>query len=113
MDKPNQAHQQMEEIRNQMVLMVTRQTSYDYETAEAKLKEKNYNYEVVIKEFMGVKPKEEAIANTKNQEVYRQIRNMMDDGDRQYRARKEYQEKVEKVMEYRKQLYEQQKMKKS
>ena len=41
MDKPNRAQQQMEEIRNQMVLMVTRQTSYDYETAEEKLKEKN------------------------------------------------------------------------
>ena len=112
MDKPNQAQQQMDEIRNQMVLMETRQTSNDYETAEEKLKEKNYNYELVIKEFMGVKPKEEVAANTKNQEVYRQIRNMMDEGDRQYRVRKDYQEKVEKVMEYRRQLYEQQKAKK-
>ena len=100
----NPVRDRNEEIRKQMIMMVTRQTSYSYDEAEEKLKENNYNYDVVIKEFMGIKPKEELKSNTKNQEVYRQIRNMLDDGDKQYRQRKEMQEKMELVAAYREQM---------
>ena len=103
MDKNNNARE--EEIRKQMIMMVVRQTSYDYETAEQKLIENGYNYDTVIKEYMGIKHKDEKVSNTKNQEVYRQIRNMMDEGDKQYRAKKEMQERMEQLAAYRQQMY--------
>ena len=64
MDKNNNARE--EEIRKQMIMMVVRQTSYDYETAEQKLIENGYNYDTVIKEYMGIKPKDEKVSNTKS-----------------------------------------------
>jgi len=96
-----------EEIRKQMIMMVMRQTDYDYDEAEKKLIDNGYNYDMVIKEYMGIKPKKEQVLNTKNQEVYRQIRNMMDEGDKQYRYKKEMQEKFDRAVAYKRQMYEQ------
>ena len=109
-EKKNEAsihgNERENEIRKQMIMMVIRQTEYDYDAAEKKLIDCGYNYDMVIKEYMGIKPKEEQALNTKNQEVYRQIRNMMDEGDKQYSYNKEMQEKHDKIIAYNKHMYE-------
>ena len=66
-----------------------RQTDYNFEKAKEKLIEHKYDYLKVIKEFLGVKDKKPAIVNSKNQEIYKQIRHKLDTSMREYNERKE------------------------
>lgn len=65
------------EIQKQLVLMVTRQTEYSFEEAEQKLLEHNNDYIKVIKESMNIIPKEKE-KKTTNQQIYTEIRGLMD-----------------------------------
>ena len=65
------------EILSKMIDMVTRQTEYTYDEAKEKLEKNNFDYNIVIKEYMGIKPKQET-KKTLNQEIFKQIRTNMD-----------------------------------
>jgi hypothetical protein len=74
----------------QKIEQILSQTNYSREEIICKIEEHNGDVISIIKEYMGIKPKEE---NTKinskqiNQEIYKQIRRTMDDGMRTYREK--------------------------
>ena len=82
--------------------IVCRQTNYDKETAIIKLKEHNNDYEKVIKEFMGIKPKQEETCAYVSQQRYKIIRHELDNACRNYREKKELQ--VQEIDSQRKEI---------
>ena len=90
-----------------LIDVVMRQTDYDSKTAEDKLKEFDFNAVCVIRDFMGIdnKKKETALKSI-NQQIYGEIRNMMDDAASKYRIKKELEKKQEELLEQRRIIYE-------
>jgi len=85
-------------IRTQaMVELIMRQTDYTDEMTRTKLKLWENNYLNVIKEYMNpnfqVQPEEKS--STKNQMIYGEIRNFMDDVNKQQLQRKRRTEYIE------------------
>ena len=76
------------------ISLILRQTDYDREMAEKKMKEWENNYINIIKEFMDPNFKENYLKKMKapiksvNQNVMGEIRNFMDDVNKQYTYRK-------------------------
>tara|TARA_Y100000991_G_C21913830_1_gene323520 strand:+ start:319 stop:579 length:261 start_codon:yes stop_codon:yes gene_type:complete len=63
--------------QEEYVQIIVRQTDYDYNKSKSKLIEFNFDYESVIKDFMGIKKKDN-VCNTSNQQRYKMIRTAMD-----------------------------------
>ena len=76
------------------VQIILRQTEYTEEQAIQKLKEKNNNPILVIKEYMGIQEKPKPPIQSINQEIYKQIRGKLDGAMREYTERKEKEEKT-------------------
>ena len=86
--------------KDMIIQVVTRQTSLTYDEAKEKLEEEKYNYMKVIKEWNGIQSKEDSkTPKTVNQEIYKQIRGLMDDSCKNYRMKKEYEEKKKVFIE--------------
>jgi hypothetical protein len=90
-------------IQTESVNMVCRQTDYDENTAREKLEIANYNYEIVLNEFYGITNKNPDSNITKNnittnQQIYGEIRNLMDIGARKFRINQENAELYKKTM---------------
>lgn len=95
--------QQKQDYINRMkvesVNMICRQTDYTEEEAREKLEKNNYNYQIVLNDYFGIKepPKKE---QSTNQQIYGEIRNLMDTGAKRFREEQErakaYQEYIEK-----------------
>ena len=66
-----------QETIEEKIQIIQRQTNYNNEEAEQKLQENNYDHIQVIKNYLGVTEKKAPQAKTKNQEIYRQIRNFI------------------------------------
>jgi hypothetical protein len=85
-DNKNGADEQMKPL----VEMIMRQTDYDNATAQKKLTEHNNDVTQVIREYMTpVRPNK--ICTTKlsvNQQIYKEIRHMMDDAAKKYELKK-------------------------
>ena len=69
--------------------IICRQTDYTKEVALEKLKQYNYDYTAVIKDFMGIKPKSNPRCPYVSQERYKVIRNELDNACRNYREKNE------------------------
>ena len=82
-----------------LINLVMRQTTYTRKEAIEKLKKYNGEPVDVIREFMGIKPKEKKQPKTTNQLVFHEIRNFMDDVNNKYNARKERNERIVKMRE--------------
>jgi hypothetical protein len=86
-------------MKVESVKMICRQTDYTEEEAREKLEKNNYNYQIVLNEYFGIKepPKKE---QSTNQQIYGEIRNLMDTGAKRFREEQErakaYQEYIEK-----------------
>lgn len=87
---------------NNVIDVIVRQTDYTKEKAIEKLIEHNNNVLAVVREYMGVQPKQNAEDNNKstNQQIYGEIRNLMDDAARRYNAKKEYERRKEEYIKY-------------
>ena len=68
--------------------IVMRQTDYDPEMAKSKVKEFNGNVEAIVREFMNPPPQLEQ-KKTVNQEIYGQIRGLMDSAAENFRKQQE------------------------
>jgi DNA-binding ferritin-like protein len=70
----------------ELIQIIMRQTTYTEEEAGEKLAELGYDPISVIRDFMGIKPKEQKQETIKsvNQEIYKQIRYKLDESMRQY-----------------------------
>ena len=78
---------------NEQVDIIMRQTNYTYDVAEQKLKEYNNNVIEVIRDYMKPNNKtttDKAVEHkkTKNQQIYKEIRTMMDDASARYEKNK-------------------------
>jgi hypothetical protein len=95
-----QREEYINRIKVESVDMICRQTEYTEDEAREKLEKNNYNYQLVLNEYFGIKesPKKE---KTINQQIYGEIRNLMDTGARNFRQEQErakaYQEYIEKT----------------
>ena len=63
--------------------IVKRQTTYSEEECLEKLTALNGDYEQVIRDYMGIKPKKQVMKSV-NQEIYRQIRHRLDNSMKEY-----------------------------
>lgn len=94
-----QKQEYINRVKVESVNMICRQTDYSEDEAREKLEKNNYNYQLVLNEYFGIKesPKKE---KTTNQQIYGEIRNLMDTGARKFRQEQErakaYQEYIEK-----------------
>ena len=83
--------------RQAMIELIMRQTDYTEEVARIKLEDWKNNYLHVIKEYMNpnFQDKLETPTSTKNQMIYGEIRNFMDDVNTQQLQRKRHAEQLE------------------
>ena len=105
-----QRQRKINNLKLEMINMVCRQSTLDYKDAEAQLEECNYNYMTVLNNYYGVSTKKEENQKTANQEVFSQIRDLMDAGASNYRKQQEMNEMREKMrakMEMQKQMQKQ------
>lgn len=77
--------------------LIMRQTDYDETTAELMLEKHNYDVMAVIRGFLNPEPVEEKdtendVVVSANQQIYGEIRNMMDNASTNYRRQKEAEE---------------------
>tara|TARA_B100001093_G_scaffold463565_1_gene479741 strand:+ start:466 stop:888 length:423 start_codon:yes stop_codon:yes gene_type:complete len=78
--------------------IVMRQTNYTYDEAKNKLLEYDFNYLLVIEDYMGIKKKNKNEIVSINQSVYKEIRNCLDQASHDYRIQKEIKEKKEELI---------------
>lgn len=69
-----------ETIFDEMIKMVMRQIDLPYDVIKDKLVKNNYDYVKVIKEGYGIDEKEKTASKSINQTIYKEIRNLMDNG---------------------------------
>ena len=87
--------------------VVMRQTEYTEEQAYQKLQEFNFDVMAVVRDYMGINTKNiEPPVKSVNQQIYGEIRNMMDNAASNYRIKKEMDEKRELMMAQRRAIYE-------
>lgn len=77
--------------------LVMRQTDYDETTADLMLERHNYDVMAVVRGFLNPEPVEEKnskndLVVSANQQIYGEIRNMMDNASTNYRRQKEAEE---------------------
>lgn len=93
--------------KSDMIKFVVMQTDYSNEVAGEKLKEYEYNYIKVIKEYLNPTEKKAPATNSTtrstNEKMMDEIRIFMDTANRQYIQRKEYGEKKDDIQ---KKMYE-------
>lgn len=93
--------------KDEIIKFVTMQTDYTKEIAEEKLKENDFNYVKVIKEYLNPNLVTEKKAPPKqrstNEKMMDEIRNFMDTANRQYIHRKEAKERNDDIQ---KKIYE-------
>ena len=82
---------------NELIDVVMRQTDYDKEQASCKLKEHNYNVYDTVREYMGGPATSQSHDKPKtstNQMIYGEFRKLLDDAAKNYRIKKEKEEKL-------------------
>ena len=94
--RKEQYERHIENLKN----IILRQTDYSEEEVMNKLKEHNNNAMNVIREYMGSsstnkKNKTDKPAKSENQQIYAGMRGMLDTAARNYRIKKENEEKIE------------------
>ena len=78
-----------------LIEMVMRQTSFSFNEAKEQLEINNNNYMIVIKEALGIKQKIDTEIKTLNQQIYTEIRGLMDNASDTYRKKKEIEEDIQ------------------
>lgn len=87
-----------EQVRKQKIIeLVCSQTDYTREEAEEKLKNRNYNYLDVIKEYLNPNRKSVQQTKTLNQQIFSNIRGFMDNGSKELLRQKEYYRKAREM----------------
>ena len=82
-----------------LIEMVMRQTQYTYEEAAEQLEKCNNDYMTVIRESMGINKVEDKTVTSINQQVYKEIRGLMDVAAGDYRRKKEMEKKKAELIE--------------
>jgi len=100
------AQERIEKIKNEYIQIICRQTDLTEEESCNKLEQYNYNYMKVLNEYFGIEDKSEIEDKNKttNQQIYGQIRNLMDTGAKNFRMEQERVQQIKKMNEMREKL---------
>tara|TARA_B110000858_G_scaffold186001_1_gene228702 strand:- start:22 stop:474 length:453 start_codon:yes stop_codon:yes gene_type:complete len=90
--------------KHELIQIVMRQTEYNETEAEDKLKETEYDVMKVMNNYHGITKKEKDYPKTTNQQIYGEIRGLMDAGAKQYRVEQEKAEKYKEHVEQQEKL---------
>ena len=83
-----------------LIEMVMRQTNLSFDDSSEQLKKHNNNYINVIKESLGItKNNEQKNIKSVNQEIYTEIRGLMDNASERYRKQKEIEKQKEIIID--------------
>lgn len=89
------------QIKEELVQVVCRQTDLTNDEARERLEKEQYNYMNVLNEYFGIKHVKTANPTTINQQIYGEIRTLMDTGAKSFRMEKERTEYIQKMNEQR------------
>lgn len=89
----------MADRKKELVQIILRQTEYTETEAEDKLIEYDYKVMLVLNEYHGIIQKEKEYPTTTNQQIYGEIRNLMDTGAKNFRVEQEKAEQYKKFQE--------------
>lgn len=90
-------------LNRTLIDVIIRQTDYTEEKAIDKLTEHKNDVLAIVREYMGlVKPptRIETIKSSTNQQIFSEIRNLMDDAAKTYQAKKAYEKRKEEYIAY-------------
>ena len=100
------AQERINIIKNEYIQLICRQTDLTEEESRNKLEENNYNYMIVLNEYFKIEDKGETEDENKttNQQIYGQIRNLMDTGAKKFRMEQDRVEQIKKMNEMREKM---------
>lgn len=98
-ERKNEYEKIMNERKKELVRVILRQTEYNENEAESKLKETDYNVIKVLNEYHGISNKVKVYPNTTNQQIYGEIRNLMDSSAKKFRDDQENAKKSQERIE--------------
>ena len=98
---------QITRIKEESVNMICRQTELSEDEAKKQLEEVNYDYMKVLNKYFGVIEKQKEEKGSTNQQIYGEIRNLMDTGAKNFRLERERNEEVQKMKEKQEEIYRQ------
>ena len=78
----------MADNNEELVEIVLRQTTFSRDEVIEKLEKNENNYVKVIEEFMGINKNKQKNNLTLNQQIYKEIRNVMDNASNNFRNKK-------------------------
>ncbi len=88
-----------ERTKEELINMVCRQTELTTDEARELLEKEQYNYMKVLNNYFEIKETKKEISNSVNQQIYGEIRNLMDTGAKSYRIEQERIEYMKKMSE--------------
>ena len=94
-----QLYDSITEPLNELIQIVCRQTELTEEEAKDRLEKEQYNYMKVLNDYFGIKDtsKNKNRIST-NQQIYGEIRNLMDSGARSFRKEQETAQRLANVL---------------
>jgi hypothetical protein len=98
---------QITRIKEESVNMICRQTELSEDEAKKQLEEVNYDYMKVLNKYFGVIEKQKEEKGSTNQQIYGEIRNLMDTGAKNFRLERERNEEIQKMKEKQEEIYRQ------
>lgn len=90
-----------ERIKEELINMVCRQTELTTDEARERLEKEQYKYMNVLNDYFEIKETKNENPNSINQQIYGEIRNLMDTGSKSYRVEQERSEYMQKMNERR------------
>ena len=90
-----------EQLKRELVQVVCRQTELTTDEAREMLEKEQYNYMKVLNDYFEIKETKKEISSSVNQQIYGEIRNLMDTGAKSYRIEQERSEYIKKMNERR------------
>jgi hypothetical protein len=98
---------QITRIKEESVNMICRQTELSEDEAKKQLEEAKYDYMTVLNKYFGVEDKKKDQTGSINQQIYGEIRNLMDTGAKNFRLERERNEQIQKMKEKQEEIYRQ------
>ncbi len=98
-----QMYDSITEPLNELIQIVCRQTELTHEEAKDRLEKEQYNYMKVLNEYFGIKDtsknKNRMSTLSTNQQIYGEIRNLMDSGARSFRKEQETAKQLTNILD--------------
>ena len=88
-------------LKRELVQVVCRQTELTTDEARERLEKEQYNYMNVLNNYFGIKDTKPENPTSINQQIYGEIRTLMDTGAKGYRMEQERTEYIQKMNEQR------------